>query len=93
MGAELVGKLYSKSYYYAPCWEGISNGVSQESVLGLVLLNIFINNGSFFNERMQSILIKFDAGIKLWGVASTLDDWISMQNDLDRMKKITDAIL
>lgn len=65
-------------------WWGISSGVLQGSVLHLVLFS-FIND---LDNGIESTLIKVSDDTKLGGVASSLEDRISIQSDLDKTGEI-----
>ena len=61
----------------------MTSGV-QDSVLGPVLFNIFIND---LDEAIEGILIKFAGDIKLGGVANTPEERTTIQSDLDRLEE------
>ena len=60
------------------------SGVTQGSVLGLLLFNIFIN---YINIEIECTLSKFADDIKLYGVVSIPKRWDAMQRDSDRLKQ------
>lgn len=59
----------------------ISNGVLQKFVLGLTLLNIFINN---LDARIENTFPKCVGDSKLGEIAINLEDRMRSQNDFDR---------
>ncbi|KAF7239513.1 Multiple C2 and transmembrane domain-containing protein 2 [Varanus komodoensis] len=65
-------------------WRPVTSGVPQGSVLGLILFNLFIND---MEERVNSLLIKFADDMKTGAVATTEEQVLQIQKDLDRLWK------
>uniref|UniRef100_A0A803SME4 Reverse transcriptase domain-containing protein n=1 Tax=Anolis carolinensis TaxID=28377 RepID=A0A803SME4_ANOCA len=65
-------------------WKEVTCGVSQGSVLGPVLFNIFIND---LDEGLEGMIIKFADDTKLGGIANTPEDRSRIQNNLNRLEK------
>ena len=64
-------------------WREGCSGVIEDSALGPVLFNIFIND---LDTGIEGALIKFAEDTKLGGIANTLEDRLNIQQDLDRLE-------
>ncbi|KAF7246201.1 RNA-directed DNA polymerase from mobile element jockey [Varanus komodoensis] len=65
-------------------WRPVTSGVPQVSVLGPILFNLFIND---MEEGVNSLLIIFADDSKTGAVATTEEQALQIQKDLDRLWK------
>lgn len=70
-------------------WRPVTSIVPQGTVLGLILINIFLND----LDEADCILRKFADYAKLEGLVDTSEGCATIQRDLNRLEKWTDRYL
>ena len=65
-------RIESRKWWSMFGWKSVMNDVSQESLLGQILFNIFISD---IDSGIECTLRKFADDTKLWGAVNTPEGW------------------
>ena len=66
-------------------WSTVLSGVPQESVLGLLLFSLYVNN---ISSVVDSPILLFADDTKIYRSIQCREDYLQLQSDIDKLSKM-----